>query len=513
MQQTPPENIWLHAARESAFHPFAVLSAICNDAGHVVDFRYEFANHAALETYQVTREWLIGKHLRVVLPDEQLFHACRQVLELGFPWEEPAYAFAELTSPLIHSQSHFHIRVTKLDDGVAMAWQDVTSQLDLTKRLREREEWQQLIIDNVEEYAILTLDRAGRISSWNPGAERILGYQEDEALGQTVAIIFTPEDRAAGVPEREIRNAITQGRGVDERWHLRNDGSRFWASGMMMPLYAPDEQLQGFTKILRDNTARREAEETQARLLKQLEEEQTRLNELNDTLENRVLERTQQVQGLASELTFAEQQERRRIAQVLHDDLQQLLYALDMRIGLLATTSAPEQTAALSELQDIVRDALTTIRTLTINLSPPVLQEENFGKALAWLADQMATIHHLHVTFDIQDDVRVPRAEMRGLLFQIVRELLFNVVKHAGVDAAAITLRREQTDLIITVADRGRGFMATPDATQRATGGFGLYSTRQRLDLFGGRIEITSLPGSGAQVEVFVPLAALDHDE
>ncbi|WP_244537541.1 PAS domain S-box protein [Methylobacterium sp. yr596] len=110
------------------------------------------------------------------------------------------------------------------------------------------------IFDSAVDFAIITTDHEGRVTAWNPGAERILGWPAGEMVGQPAATFFTPEDRAAGWPETEMRCVSEMGRAADERWHLRKDGSRFWASGEMMPLHSPDGAEMGFLKILRDRT-------------------------------------------------------------------------------------------------------------------------------------------------------------------------------------------------------------------------------------------------------------------
>lgn len=110
------------------------------------------------------------------------------------------------------------------------------------------------VIEQVEDYAIFTLDEAGRVSTWNRGAERVLGYFEEEALGEPGALIFTPEDRERGAPEHELATARREGKAEDVRWHLRKDGLRFWASGVLTALYDREGKLDGFAKILRDLT-------------------------------------------------------------------------------------------------------------------------------------------------------------------------------------------------------------------------------------------------------------------
>jgi PAS domain S-box-containing protein len=107
-----------------------------------------------------------------------------------------------------------------------------------------------LLMDNVTEYALIILDPDGAVALWNAGAERLLGYEEHEILGVHFAVFFTPEDTAAGMPERELQTARTHGRATDDNWLVRKDGSRLWASGMTMPLWDAQQRLRGFTKIV-----------------------------------------------------------------------------------------------------------------------------------------------------------------------------------------------------------------------------------------------------------------------
>ncbi len=122
---------------------------------------------------------------------------------------------------------------------------------------RESEARYRQIVEGAEDFAIITTDGQGITTSWNSGAERITGFCEADVVGQPCAVLFTPEDRAAGVPDHELSRAQASGRAVDERWHLKRDGSRFWGSGLTMRL---DQPGGGFLKIFRDRTAEHEAE-------------------------------------------------------------------------------------------------------------------------------------------------------------------------------------------------------------------------------------------------------------
>jgi PAS domain S-box-containing protein len=150
-------------------------------------------------------------------------------------------------------------------------------------RLRATEERQRLILESAMDHAIFATDPAGRVSSWNAGARNLLGWNAEEAIGMDAAAIFTPEDRAHGAPEAEMRAALADGRAGDERWHLRRDGSRFWGEGVLLPLRSgaaandggandggENGAGAGFLKVLRDRTERRRAEERQALLVGEL---------------------------------------------------------------------------------------------------------------------------------------------------------------------------------------------------------------------------------------------------
>jgi len=125
----------------------------------------------------------------------------------------------------------------------------------------------QALVENVEDFAIFLMDMDRKILSWNPGVGKILGYEKDEWIGRYGDLLFTPEDQAAGAPEIEQRTAETNGRALDDRWHLRRDGTRFWASGVMVAVRSPQGELLCYSKMLRDLTPLKELEEKLAQAL------------------------------------------------------------------------------------------------------------------------------------------------------------------------------------------------------------------------------------------------------
>lgn len=373
-------------------------------------------------------------------------------------------------------------------DGVVITFVDITEREKAKEALQQSEEYYRLLVEGVQEYAIFLLDMAGRIATWNSGAQQIFQYEGSEVIGQPVAILLDDPDQLTDFPLTAMATATRGGKVADDNRYRRKDGSRFWTSGVTSALYYPNGTLRGFAKVLRDNTERKQSED--------------QLHQLNAALEARVV----QVHNLASALTLAEQAERRRISQILHDDLQQLLYAIQIHVEQVAG-EIPEDTAAKQLVEQAcnwLADAVQVTRRLTVDLSPPILKEEGLVDALTWLAIQMDDANDLHVTIVAAHAFPIVNQDIRVLLFQIIRELLFNVVKHALVEEATVTLRDgADGQLIITVSDEGCGFDVETIATNQA-GGFGLFSVRERLGLFGGAMAITSAPGAGTQVTITI---------
>jgi two-component system CheB/CheR fusion protein len=148
--------------------------------------------------------------------------------------------------------------------AVAAFW-DVTERKRAAAALQESEARFRMLVESAHDFAIFMLDENGRVVSWNQGAERVTGYTEADILGQPAAVLFTPEDRADGVPELELRRAAESGRALDERWHVRKDGSRFWASGVTSVARDANGVPRGFVKVMRDQTERKETDGSCAR--------------------------------------------------------------------------------------------------------------------------------------------------------------------------------------------------------------------------------------------------------
>jgi diguanylate cyclase (GGDEF)-like protein/PAS domain S-box-containing protein len=138
---------------------------------------------------------------------------------------------------------------------------DITQRVLAEKALRQSQQNYQLLVESSTDYAIMMLSPEGRIESWNSGAEKVLGHAAEEAIGQSIDMLFTPDDRSRGMPQRELERARQEGRADNGGWRVRRDGSKFWAAGITTPTWNPDGSLRGYAKIMRDLTAQRLAEE------------------------------------------------------------------------------------------------------------------------------------------------------------------------------------------------------------------------------------------------------------
>lgn len=357
--------------------------------------------------------------------------------------------------------------------------------------------WAELFVSHIEEYAIFALDLGGTLLTWQPGVAQVMGYSRETFVGRSANIFFTESDRRIGALERELDTARSAGQALDERWHLRADGSRFWASGIMLALRDDDGNVVGFSKIVRDRTALRLRQESRA------------LQTLR--LEGDVATRTQLVRALASDLALAEQRERERVSQLLHDDLQQQLYALQMlahdalaqSTGAATVENGPREN--LREIYELAKLGLATTRTLVSELNPAVLKTGGLGAALPWLAEHMYERHGLSVALTGVQSCPELTGALGIVLFQCIRELLFNVVKHARIGRAGINVRAQPERLQLEVWDEGQGFGL--EAESFASGdGFGLMSVKRRLEPFSGAVLLASVPGAGTRITLEVPL-------
>ncbi len=229
--------------------------------------------------------------------------------------------------------------------------------------------------------------------------------------------------------------------------------------------------------------------------LEDVTKEQTALRELEH--------RAGQLQKLTLQLSQAEDHERKRLADLLHDDLQQVLAAAKFHVGLLDSQAANAETVheIAGEIKQMLKEAIDKSRSLSHELSP-VLYQVDLADVFEWLAAQMQSRHGLMVRVEVRGRADSPSEAMKAFLYKAAHEMLFNIIKHAGVDKATLRLRRMRKQLWLTISDKGQGF---DPRTLAKTSGFGLLTIRERVELLGGRMRIKSTKGRGSIFLITVP--------
>lgn len=438
-------------------------------------------------------------HLRSNLNYPDLESDAQQVLQSLVPTER------EVTSQAgrwYFGQVRPYRTIDDRIDGVVITFVDISAIKQTEEALRNSEARFRSALEAMLDAALLLTPIYDatqtfsdfRIAFASRVALNVAKLRHDEVVGRNLTAVF-PAIAATGLLATyrqvfERQSAVTTLFFYQEKVGAYANGR--WIEAHISPMQ------EGIIAVWHDVTAWKEAE--------------AGLQRLNETLEERVAERTTQVRALASTLTLAEQEERRRISQILHDDLQQQLYGIQMRVLSIINDVAANNQSRLpryaQEVYDWIGKAIQTTRQLTVDLSPPVLKTEGLADALTWLASQMAAVNGLQVEIRALHPCVIPREDMRVLLFQSVRELLFNVVKHAATDHATVELTETTTgELRIVVSDEGRGFDVTAAANKQGSG-FGLFSVRERLSLFAGRMSIESAPGQGTQITIHIPIVS-----
>jgi PAS domain S-box-containing protein len=224
--------------------------------------------------------------------------------------------------------------------------------------------------------------------------------------------------------------------------------------------------------------------------------------------EDALREHQEQLFALTVELSLAEERERRRIAGELHDQIGQTLAFAKIKLDVLHhALDSTGHARSISEIRRAIETSIQEVRTLTFQISPPLLYELGFDAALDWLCEWALDTHGLEVQFQDEWEPEELAEEVRSTLFQAVRELLINIAKHARVARASLSVRRSGSSLILQISDQGAGFDLARLAEKRGPGsGFGLFNIRQRIRYLGGEVQVASEPGRGTTVTLSVPL-------
>ena len=366
-------------------------------------------------------------------------------------------------------------------------------------RLQQSDEIFRLLVDSVKDYAIFLLDPDGNVATWNQGAERIKGYAANEIIGQHFSRFYPKEARESHWPERELEFATKEGRFVDEGLRVRKDGSSFWAYVVITPLRDQNGVLRGFSKVTRDLTERRMLEERTRQLNRELRGRVTELLESQRLVELRTLE----LQKLSGELLRVQDEERRRMARTLHDELGQELVALKLELD-SATGSEFKGNRNLIQATELASSALQKVRNMSYLLHPPLLDESGLLPALHWYFEGLQSRGQLRITFEYRPILfpRLPR-EIETAIFRVIQESLTNIYRHAETQDARIELVQESDSVALRVRDFGRGIPDLKFGTGIAPG-VGISGMKERVKQLNGELRI-SRAEPGTLVHATIP--------
>lgn len=369
------------------------------------------------------------------------------------------------------------------------------------------------LIENVEDYAIFIADVEGNIETWNIGAERMFGYTAEEASGQNERLIFTPEDRSAKVPEREMKTAREEGCANDERWHMRKDGSRFFVSGVQIALYENDE-FTGYAKIARDLTERVTLEDRLRLANSGLE---SKIKERTVDLEKEIAERKNSEEirvNLLRKIVSTQEDERKRISRDLHDHLGQKLTALSLNLALLRQkcNDDKELSRLIEQAQALAKEVDSEADFLAWELRPAAIDELGLEIALKNFTREFSRHFNIPTGFHSRGFKKkrlLPEIEIN--LYRIAQEALNNVAKHAKATNISVLLETPGNEIVLIIEDNGIGFEATEKANK--TTGLGLVGMSERALLIDGVVEIESAKGKGTTIYARVPADFMDGKE
>ncbi len=389
---------------------------------------------------------------------------------------------------------------------------DITQRHKAEAELRLSETRFRMLMDNVQDYAIFLLDTNACVVRWSAGAENILGYQEAEILGQPGSIIFTPEDLQHGADKEELNTAVNEGQAEDERWHVRKDGRYFWASGIMTALRNESGQLQGFAKIMRDFTERKQAEEEREQLLAS-------------------------EQAARNEAEAANRMKDEFLATLSHE-LRTPLNAMLGWTNLLRTRKFDEKTTTRAletidrntkSLAQLIEDVLDVSRIITgkLRLNMSLVELVPIIEAAIETVQPAADAKNIQINSMLQSAIGSVWGDANRLQ-QVFWNLLSNAVKFTPKGGRVeIKLQMVDSRVQVEISDTGQGiepeflpyvferFRQADSTTTRSYGGLGLglAIVRHLVELHGGSVRAESLGvGQGATFIVSLPLKAVRLD-
>ena len=345
----------------------------------------------------------------------------------------------------------------------------------------------------VSEYALeyfWQVDQNMHFTYVSPVIERILGFSSDEIIGKkSLFDLYIYHKNTESKKELEDIFARRENFKGNEVLCLNKDGDKIWLSISGFPYFDDNNTFSGYIGVNHDITRRRIAEEANKEHLKKINEYQKKLKKLY------------------YELTIAEEKERRKIAEYMHDGFGQTISIAAIKLSSISSMEvSPEINMLVQESAELLRNAIRESRTLVYDLFPPILYEFGLVAAIKWKLEQIEKKFGISTILRAEENPIELNSDLKILIFRMVSELLNNILKHAEAGLIIIEIRRKQDNFLVSVIDDGKGFDYIKGKIFSEFGGFGLFSISERLGVLQGTIEIDSELTKGTKITLTVPI-------
>ena len=443
------------------------------------DLRYTYWNKASEKLTGISAKDAVGKPIFEIFPDtedtKRAVAVYREVLRT-----QQAQSFVN-EYQLNGKDFFFEINAYPSKQGLSVFVKDITERKKVEEELKRSKEYLNNIINALDD-PVFVKDEQHRWVVLNDAACEVMGRSREELIGKSDYDLF-PKEQTDVFWERDnfvLKSGRTDVNEEEITWH----GKLHTISTKKSPLTDSLTGKKFIAGTIRDVTERKRWEE-------------------------KLLEYQEQLRLMASELSLAEERERRRIATELHDRIGQDLVLSILKLdNLRKSVSSGALAAPLGEISNLLEKAIQDTRSLTLDLSSPMLYRFGFERTIAdWLVQEVQKRHGIKSEFEDDGRPKPLEEDICVLLFQATRELLINVVKHAQAHVVKVSIRRKGGEIETIVEDDGIGLdLSEIESVMPSRGKFGLFSIRERLNYLGGNINIESEPGHGTRVILTAPL-------